>query len=85
VWWDADRWWSNERSGQFVLTEVIKLGYYVGRQVLVAGRDGFSFTVAVRQQRTGRPETGSVGMVGDNRIIVWLVRGVCFLWGGHEP
>ena len=29
VWWDADRWWSNERSGQFVLTEVIKLGYYV--------------------------------------------------------
>ena len=29
VWWDADRWWSNERSGQFVLSEVIKLGYYV--------------------------------------------------------
>lgn len=29
VWWDADRWWSNERSGQFVLTEVIKLGYYL--------------------------------------------------------
>ncbi len=29
VWWDADRWWSNKRSGQFVLTEVIKLGYYI--------------------------------------------------------
>jgi uncharacterized SAM-binding protein YcdF (DUF218 family) len=29
VWWDADRWWRNERSGQFVLTEVIKLGYYL--------------------------------------------------------
>jgi uncharacterized SAM-binding protein YcdF (DUF218 family) len=29
VWWDADRWWQKERSGQFVLTEVIKIGYYL--------------------------------------------------------
>jgi uncharacterized SAM-binding protein YcdF (DUF218 family) len=29
VWWDADRWWRSERSGQFVLSEVIKLGYYL--------------------------------------------------------
>lgn len=29
AWWDAERWWGNERSGQFVLTEVIKFGYYL--------------------------------------------------------
>jgi uncharacterized SAM-binding protein YcdF (DUF218 family) len=28
AWWDADHWWRNEHSGQFVLTEVIKLGFY---------------------------------------------------------
>ncbi len=28
-WWEADRWWRNEKSGQFVLTELIKLGYYL--------------------------------------------------------
>ena len=51
------------------------------RQVFVAGRGRFSFTVAVRQQRTGRPETGSVGMVGDNRIIAgWY--GVFVFFGG---
>lgn len=29
VWWDADGWWRSEKSGQFVLTELIKMGYYV--------------------------------------------------------
>lgn len=29
AWWDADRWWRNEKAGQFVLTELIKMGYYV--------------------------------------------------------
>jgi len=28
-WWDADHWWRSERSGQLVLSEVIKMGYYV--------------------------------------------------------
>jgi uncharacterized SAM-binding protein YcdF (DUF218 family) len=28
VGWDANRWWQNERSAQFVLMEVIKLVYY---------------------------------------------------------
>ena len=27
-WWDADRWWQNEDSRQFVLNELIKLAYY---------------------------------------------------------
>lgn len=31
AWWQPDRWWANERSGQFVLTEVIKLGYYFAK------------------------------------------------------
>jgi len=26
--WDAARWWSNEASAQYVITEYIKLGYY---------------------------------------------------------
>lgn len=26
--WDADHWWSNEASAQFVIMEYIKLGYY---------------------------------------------------------
>lgn len=28
-WWDAERWWTSEKSGQFVLTELIKMGYYI--------------------------------------------------------
>lgn len=28
-WWDADRWWTSEKSAQFVLTELIKIAYYV--------------------------------------------------------
>lgn len=27
--WEAGAWWRNEKSGQFVLMELIKLGYYV--------------------------------------------------------
>lgn len=30
-WWDAEHWWRNERSGQFVMSEVIKLGYYLAK------------------------------------------------------
>ena len=29
VWWNADQWWRNEKSGQFVITEILKIGYYV--------------------------------------------------------
>lgn len=29
TWWDAERWWISERSGQFVLTELIKIAYYI--------------------------------------------------------
>lgn len=29
AWWDAEHWWRNEKAGQFVLTELIKMGYYV--------------------------------------------------------
>lgn len=29
AWWDAAHWWRSERAGQFVLSEVVKLGYYV--------------------------------------------------------
>lgn len=29
AWWNAERWWASEKSAQFVLTELIKLGYYV--------------------------------------------------------
>jgi uncharacterized SAM-binding protein YcdF (DUF218 family) len=28
-WWDADHWWRSEKAGQFVLTEVVKMGYYL--------------------------------------------------------
>lgn len=27
-WWDAEHWWRNEKAGQFVMTELIKMGYY---------------------------------------------------------
>jgi hypothetical protein len=26
--WNANRWWQEEKSAQYVLTEVIKLAYY---------------------------------------------------------
>lgn len=29
AWWDAAHWWRSEKAGQFVLTELIKTGYYV--------------------------------------------------------
>jgi len=29
AWWDAAHWWRREKAGQFVLTELIKMGYYV--------------------------------------------------------
>lgn len=29
AWWDAVHWWRSEKAGQFVLTELIKMGYYV--------------------------------------------------------
>lgn len=29
AWWDAEQWWASEKSAQFVLTELIKMGYYV--------------------------------------------------------
>lgn len=28
AWWDAAHWWQSEKSGQFVLTELVKMGYY---------------------------------------------------------
>lgn len=31
AWWDAEHWWRNEKAGQFVLTEVIKIGYYLAK------------------------------------------------------
>lgn len=31
-WWRAGEWWRVERSGQFVLQEIIKLGYYAARR-----------------------------------------------------
>lgn len=31
AWWDAAHWWRNEKSGQFVITELIKMAYYVAR------------------------------------------------------
>jgi hypothetical protein len=27
-WWNAAEWWPDEWSGQFVLMELIKMGYY---------------------------------------------------------
>ncbi len=32
VWWQPGTWWRVERSGQFVLQELIKLGYYGARK-----------------------------------------------------
>lgn len=29
AWWDAEHWWASEKSAQFVLTELIKMVYYV--------------------------------------------------------
>lgn len=31
-WWDAGRWWRDEKSGQFVITEFIKLVYYMAKR-----------------------------------------------------
>ena len=31
-WWDAGRWWRDEKAGQFVITEYIKLVYYMARR-----------------------------------------------------
>jgi len=31
-WWDAGRWWRDEKAGQFVITEYIKLAYYMARK-----------------------------------------------------
>ncbi len=28
AWWDAAHWWQSEKLGQFVLTALIKMGYY---------------------------------------------------------
>jgi len=33
AWWRPEAWWRDERSAAFVLMEVLKLGYYVGRYV----------------------------------------------------
>jgi hypothetical protein len=31
-WWMPDAWWRDERSGQFVITEYIKIAYYVAKR-----------------------------------------------------
>lgn len=31
-WWSPGDWWRDEKSGAFVIMEVIKLGYYVARR-----------------------------------------------------
>lgn len=31
-WWDAGRWWHAEKAGQFVITEYIKLAYYIAKR-----------------------------------------------------
>ena len=31
-WWDAGRWWNDEKAGQFVITEYIKLAYYIAKR-----------------------------------------------------
>jgi uncharacterized SAM-binding protein YcdF (DUF218 family) len=31
-WWDAGNWWRDEKSGQFVITEYIKLAYYIAKR-----------------------------------------------------
>lgn len=31
-WWRPGEWWRHERSGQFVLQELIKLGYYAAKR-----------------------------------------------------
>jgi uncharacterized SAM-binding protein YcdF (DUF218 family) len=32
AWWQERAWWQNERAAQFVITEYIKLGYYLVRR-----------------------------------------------------
>lgn len=29
AWWDAEHWWASEKAAQFVLTELIKMAYYL--------------------------------------------------------
>lgn len=31
-WWFPDEWWRDEKAGQFVITEYIKLAYYLARR-----------------------------------------------------
>jgi len=31
-WWQPDGWWRHEKSGQFVIQELIKLGYYAAKR-----------------------------------------------------
>lgn len=31
-WWEPGDWWRHEKSGQFVIQELIKLGYYVAKR-----------------------------------------------------
>ena len=31
-WWQPDGWWRHEKSGQFVMQELIKLGYYAAKR-----------------------------------------------------
>jgi len=31
-WWKPDGWWRDEKSGQFVIQELIKLGYYAAKR-----------------------------------------------------
>jgi hypothetical protein len=28
-WWNAERWWSNEASAKFVVSEYLKIAYYL--------------------------------------------------------
>jgi uncharacterized SAM-binding protein YcdF (DUF218 family) len=31
-WWDAEHWWRDEKAGQFVIMEFIKLAYYIAKR-----------------------------------------------------
>mgnify|MGYP003431474958 CR=1 FL=1 len=31
-WWKPGGWWRDEKSGQFVIQEMIKLGYYLAKR-----------------------------------------------------
>ena len=37
-WWDAGNWWRDEKAGQFVITEYIKLGYYMAEKIAILRR-----------------------------------------------